>query len=176
MKRGLLLIFGITVLIWAVLYLMPSPSPKAATPVEEPSLITVMCVEGQDNPDCEDYVRDLSRRTRLTEAEQQAGEAARLRIEAALPRGEVRCRPVEIGLCAKETSQPGVDAVREALTEAGFSGSIVRLARFKDPAPAGRVMLAVPVGRACVLAYADGTSPHAWVVGALPNGGGCLTL
>jgi hypothetical protein len=152
-------------------------SETAATPRRQ---YVVICARD----DC-DRITDSLRRLPLSEAEQTAAAAALHRVTEVLPHGKLRssCGPpsqpildldrresTRTGRCSSTYSPPTIDQVRRAFVEAGYRDVVVRQARAHDLAPPGTVMIAVPVGAACVVAYTDGHSTPADVRGRLPNG------
>jgi hypothetical protein len=133
---------------------------------------------------CDRYVRDLSRRGELTQPKRDALAADQERAVQALrwPGWCVRPAPPHVADCARrgltnlvESDHPGpadVEAVREALDEAGFTTAVVRLARPNDPAMNGSIFFAIPLSEACFVGYMKslrgGGSQS--LVGRLPNG------
>jgi hypothetical protein len=63
--------------------------------------------------------------------------------------------------------------IARARRDAGYPTAVVRPARGVDPAPAGSVVYAVPVGPGCVIGYRDGEAGGSIPAGTLP-GGSCL--
>jgi hypothetical protein len=153
-------------------------SETATSPTAPPRPRYVICAQD----DC-DRITDSLRRLPLSQAEQTAAEATLHRVTADLPHGEIQssCGPpsqpisdrresTRTGRCSSTYSPPTIDEVRRALIQAGYRDVVVRQARADDLAPPGTVLIAVPVGPACVLAYTDGHSTPADVRGRLPNG------
>jgi hypothetical protein len=151
-----------------------APSETAAPPRPQ----YVVCVDGN----CA-RITDSLRRLPLSQAEQTAAEATLHRVTEVLPQGELQssCGPpsqpisdrresTRTGRCSSTYSPPTIDQVRRALIQAGYQDVVVRQARADDLAPPGTVLIAVPVGPACVLAYTDGHSTPTDVRGRLPNG------
>ncbi|RKR87586.1 hypothetical protein BDK92_1866 [Micromonospora pisi] len=145
--------------------------PAATSSASAPSAVAFVCVRTDDDY-CARYVAELARRRPLTGAQRAEAEAARERVLAALPPGAAE--PVSCvtpnGPCAVRRSPPTLDEVRHALATAGHPDAVVRLAGATDPAPVGSVLLAAPVGPACVLAHVDGTGGQSVVSGRLPDG------
>jgi hypothetical protein len=133
---------------------------------------------------CDRYVRDLSRRGDLTQAQRDAAATDQERAQQALrwPGWCVRPAPPQVADCARrglanrvESDHPGpadVEAIREALHEAGFTTAVVRLARPNDPAMNGSIFFAIPIGEACFVGYMKslGGGGSQTLVGRLPNG------
>jgi hypothetical protein len=133
---------------------------------------------------CDRYVRDLSRRVELTQAQRDALAADQKRAEQALDRPgrcvwPARSHTVD---CARwrlvdraGSDDPGpadVEAVREALREGGFTDAVVRLARPDDPAMPGSIFFSIPLGDACLLGYMTSLrgGGSRTLAGRLPNG------
>ncbi|MFI6763475.1 hypothetical protein ACIBF5_30560 [Micromonospora sp. NPDC050417] len=144
----------------------------AAPSSSAPAAIAIACVRLPDDDYCNRYVADLARRPPLTGAQRAEAEAARTRLLAALPPGAAA--PASCitpnGPCAVRGIPPTVDDVRRALAAAGHPDAVVRAAGATDPAPLGSVLLAVPVGPACVLGHVDGIGGQSTAVGRLPDG------
>ena len=139
---------------------------------------------------CDRYVRDLSQRAELTQAQRDALDADRRRVEYALSRLD-SCAwpsPSDVAACARSRLADGpassprpaseqlgpadVEAVQAALRDAGFNDALVRLARSEDPATDGSIFLAVPLKDACLLGYLDSlrAGGNRYLAGRLPNG------
>lgn len=76
-----------------------------------------------------------------------------------------------------EATEEYVLRVRQALTTAGHTDAVVRLARPDDPSVPGALLWAVRIGDVCVLGdLTPGPDPrwHEWYAGLLPDGH-CLT-
>ena len=125
----------------------PSFGPSGTAPTDE---IAFMCIEKTDNPHC----------------------AGRVRIEAAFPPDrDGSCEYDETEeFCSMEILAPTTTQVRLALRRAGIAAAVLRTARADDPAPVGSVLLAVPAGPACLLAYDDGDGLQQSTAGQLPEG------
>jgi len=138
-----------------------------------------------DDPDyCDRHVRDLSRRVELTQAQRDALAADQKRAEQALdgPGWCVGPMPADPADCARrrltnraEADRPDpadVEAVRQALREAGFAGAVVRIARRDDPATHGSIFFAIPLGDACFVGYLQSLrgGGSRSLVGRLPDG------
>ncbi|PWK80707.1 hypothetical protein C8D88_12371 [Lentzea atacamensis] len=128
---------------------------------------------------CLQQAQDIARRTPLTDAQRVEAEAKMLDLDRVIHR---------VGLCldARGNPCPGTTARRPAtavdaeaaeqrLKAAGFGeGSVVRVAREADPAPAGSLFYVaeLPAG-ACVVGHiteVPGGAGGRAVVGKLPNG------
>ncbi len=169
----------------------PSHSIEASTLF--PSASGFACIQTDGEEDyCPRLVRDLSLRDTLTEAD-RAKAARRLegvrtavfRAELAVPESAT-CPPATVpppGPCMLVRNVdpiPYADAIRRALSEAGFADAIVRVARTDDPAPAGGVVYAVPLdlrgsdsGTVCVLGHSNGNRSGGMgpmLVGTRPGG------
>jgi hypothetical protein len=139
---------------------------------------------GEAEDYCDRYVRDLSRRGELTQAQRDALAPDQERAEQALrwPGWCIRPAPPHVPDCARrgltnrvESDHPGqadVEAVRVALHEAGFTTAVVRLARPNDPAVNGSIFFAIPLGEACFVGYLKSLrgGGSQTLVGRLPNG------
>lgn len=145
------------------------PFPSGTAPMDETAF---MCIEKLDNPHCARYVSDLARRSPLDASQLAAADTGRVRIEAAFPPD--RDGPCEYDeteeFCSMEILPPTTTQVRLALRRAGIAAAVLRTARADDPAPVGSVLLAVPAGPACLLAYDDGDGLQQWTAGQLPEG------
>ena len=76
-----------------------------------------------------------------------------------------------------EATEDYVSRVQHALTRAGYTDAVVRLARPEDPSVPGALLWAVRVGDVCVLGdIVPGPDRrwHEWYAGLLPDGR-CLT-
>ncbi|WP_433727709.1 hypothetical protein ACQP2Y_13100 [Actinoplanes sp. CA-051413] len=145
------------------------PAPSGTAPMDQTAF---MCIEQTNNPHCARYVSDLARRSPLDGSQRAAADTGRVRIEAAFPPDrEGPCEYDETGeFCSMEILPPTITQVRLALRRAGIAGAVLRTARADDPAPVGSVLLAVPAGPACLLAYDDGDGLQQWTAGQLPDG------
>ncbi|MEU4423261.1 hypothetical protein AB0F81_21760 [Actinoplanes sp. NPDC024001] len=134
-------VFAVAGLAWSGLFAMDrASSGPVATPVSPtPLFISCIRVEGTPSP-CDSFANYRLWRRPLEDYERTAAEKVRANVEAAVP---------------SATPAPGVTEIASALAGAGLVRAIVRTARAEDPAPLGSVMLAVPVGRACVLGFHD---------------------
>ena len=125
----------------------------------------VACVVDRGDPGyCLRFARDVARRAPLTADERRLGEPEARQLDAVVRRAY------------PSPGEAPADALRAALAGAGYTGSVVRVARPDDPAPAGSVLFAVPIGAGCVVGHTDagrGTATSA-LVGQLP-GGTCLS-
>lgn len=134
------------------------------------------CFQAAADNYCQRLGEDMARRVPLSANLRAETEASRQRVLAVLPPAEGgqpscgvpghRCTPVSATLTAEQ--------VRQALNAAGYQEVVVRLALASDPAPVGSLLLAVPVGAACVVPYVErGGLPTGRVAGRLRDGG-CL--
>jgi hypothetical protein len=146
-----------------------APPPLGTVPTDE---TTFMCIEEMDSPHCARYVSDLARRSPLDASQLAAADTGRVRIEAAFPPDrDGPCEYDETGeFCSMEILPPTTTQVRLALRRAGIATAALRTARADDPAPVGSVLLAVPAGPACLLAYDNGDGLQQWTAGQLPDG------
>ena len=160
------------------------PAPVAATTVAAPTPTAAqsappgdgfLCVESATEPHCDRYVADLTRRAPLDEAGQRTARAASERMDGVMPPGrEGPCEfDEELEICSVEILPPLPGQVRQALDKAGYRTAVIRTARIGDPAPVGSLLIAVPVGRGCVLSFDDGDGAQSWTAGQLPDGS-CL--
>jgi hypothetical protein len=135
---------------------------------------------------CGRYARDVSRRTELTRSRRDAlADDEKRATEAVLRPGSCigpMALPSQVADCARLrlASRPvagqftpvDVAAVREVLVQAGFTGSVVRIARPDDPATRGSIFFDVPLDGACFMGHLDSLGGGgSWnLVGRLPNG------
>jgi hypothetical protein len=147
-------------------------TPEAAASPTAPPAAAVACARASHDDYCGRYAADLRRRLPLTDVERTTAEVIRDRVIAVLPRGEPSQHSCSRSAepCSSTYSPPTVDHVRQALVQAGYRDPVVRRARADDPAPVGSVLIAIPVGFACVLVHIDGNSAPATVRGQLANG------
>jgi hypothetical protein len=150
-----------------------APAPTAAHPA--PPFDSFVCVESATKPHCDRYVADLTRRGPLDEAGRRTAQAALERMDGVLPPGrEGPCEfDEELEICSVEILPPSPGQVRQALDKAGYRTAVIRTARAGDPAPIGSLLVALPVGRGCVLSFDDGDGAQSWTAGQLPDGA-CL--
>ncbi len=154
------------------------PAPAAGTPAGVSLAVACALVpaSGASRGDehCHRIAEDTFRRARLTDGQRRAGERHRDAVRRAIPvRTDTECPAVSPSEpCGLVYVVPRADRVERALVAAGYAGTIARVARPDDPAPAGAVLYAVPVETACLLAYllpSDGYG-EVRVEGRLPDG------
>jgi hypothetical protein len=140
-----------------------------ATPTASRSLFVALHCSGEV---CDRIVNDLVRRTPLADADRLAGQHAVLAVLLALPRETEADCPALADYCLIRYRPAEPDQVADDLAAAGYAGATVRTARGDDPAPAGAVVFAVPVGPACLVGYhaADTGPSDIQVAGQLPDG------
>jgi hypothetical protein len=115
----------------------PTPLAALPPPADGTANRVIACahVAGSDDSACRRMAADLFERRPLTEAElRDAGPAMRA-LALALP-GKADAREVSRGLAAP-----------------GHPDAVVRVARSTDPAPAGSIVFAIPMGQACLVGY-----------------------
>lgn len=149
-----------------------SSAPHAPSGTAPTDGTAFMCIEKTANPHCARYVSDLARRSPLDASQRATADTGRVRIKAAFPPDrEGPCEYDGTGeFCSMEILPPTTAQVRRALRQAGITAAVLRTARADDPAPVGSVLLAVPAGPACLLAYDDGDGLQQWTAGQLPDG------
>lgn len=152
------------------------PVVRAATSDPPPTteqLKLYSCAHRPGDDYCQRITDDRAARAELTAAEREAADGFTERLRAAFETGlGGQCRP-EIRSCRFETP-PTAGGLRAALTEAGFSGPVVRETRLYDPAPFGAIVYAVRAGSACLVGYIESSfSSTIEAVGRLRDGS-CL--
>ena len=148
-----------------------SSSPPEGGPAS-PTGFLVACMQVTGDDYCQRYAEDLGRRVPLSEAQRIKAEAVRQQVIAALPgsdAGALFCHAPD-QRCSFTYTPPTADQVRSALIEAGFRDVVVRTAGANDPAPLGGVLIAVPVGSACVVVIRQSSTDTSNVSGQLPDG------
>ncbi|MDG4773345.1 hypothetical protein [Solwaraspora sp. WMMD792] len=147
------------------------PDGRPAATVEQ-----FVCAQVASSVDdyCDRIAEDLGRRTPLTDDERVAAQPRRQTLLDGFVRELGADCPGPLEHCRLPATTP--DAVRQALVASGFNDPAVRPARFTDPAPAGAILYAVPVGHACLLGYVRSeTAAPPLIVGRLPDDV-CLSL
>jgi hypothetical protein len=152
------------------------------------SCIEIRAVNSPDTDDgyCGRYVRDVSRRTELTQARRDALADDENRVTQAVLRPGLCVGPMalppEIADCARlrlatrpaagPPTPADATAVRAALVQAGFADAVVRIARPDDPASHGSIFFDVPLDGACFMGHLDSLAGGGgWgLVGRLPDG------
>jgi len=130
-------------------------SVSASAPDEQPAVAVgqFACAQVASSIDdyCDRIAEDLGRRTPLTDDERVAAQPRRQALLDGFVRELGADCPGPLEHCRLPATTP--EAVRQALIASGFNDPAVRPARFTDPAPAGAILYAVPVGHACLLGY-----------------------
>ncbi len=138
--------------------------------------------ESRDSPDsCDRMPSDTGWRSRITDAQRVAAEAAYTKVDAILVRLG-RCftdqgRPCPLEHPARRPTRADADRFTQDATGAGFTRTTARVADNDDPAPTGSLLYAVQVDdNTCAIGYMlhipQGAGGHDFV-GVLPHGG-CL--
>lgn len=128
---------------------------------------------------CLRQAQDIARRTPITDAQRAKAESRMPDLDRVIHRVGL-CRDASGNPCPGTTARKPATAAdtetaQHRLKEAGFGeGSVVRLAREGDPAPAGSLFYAAELpGAACVVGHiieVPGGAGGRAVVGKLPNG------
>ncbi|MFY1696385.1 hypothetical protein [Solwaraspora sp. WMMA2101] len=147
-------------------------SMSASEPDERPAAAVEQFVCAQVASSVDDYcdriAEDLGRRTPVTDDERVAAQPRRQALLDGLVREFGADCPGPLEHCRLPATTP--EAVRQALIAAGFNDPAVRPARYTDPAPAGTILYAVPVGRACLVGYVQSeTAAPPLIVGRLSD-------
>jgi hypothetical protein len=110
-------------------------------------------------------------------ADREAAATAKASLERAVAGHALeQCNRVRGDTCrrhlAEESADVTVEEVVQALRTAGLTGAEVRAAAPGDPAPAGRVVYAVPVAGSCVIGYQKTRqgAEFTFVAGRRPDG------
>jgi len=148
-------------------------SMSASEPDERPAAAVEQFVCAQVASSVDDYcdriAEDLGRRTPVTDDERVAAQPRRQALLDDFVREFGADCPGPLEHCRLPATTP--EAVRQALIAAGFNDPAVRPARYTDPAPAGTILYAVPVGRACLVGYvqSETAAPPPLIVGRLSD-------
>jgi hypothetical protein len=175
-------LLGLAAVVTAVAYYLSTLEKRSPTPtVRAPAQSGLAVVCAANEPDgCQREAADLARRTPLTGEQRIQGEATAAQVGTVITRATYQVAQPTAAICPtagqpchipEPTLQPGdADRVRTALVDAGFAGSVVRIAGPTDPAPTGSLLYAVPAGVGCVVGYQKGFGGGHGVVGHLPDG------
>jgi hypothetical protein len=169
-------VFGICLMAGVAWWLLAGNRPSADSALDNGS-VSCLVSDNDHGSYCERVATDVVRRASLTAEQRAAAEQAHNRVQRAVSRDD-RCSPPTSSDCLASPrripTSADVDQRRKKLEEAGFSGSVVRIARPDDPAPHGTLLYAVPVaGGACVVGYIKtlpGGGGGGFLGGPLPNG------
>jgi hypothetical protein len=125
---------------------------------------------------CHRTATDRSRRAAITNPGPIGYDGTAAAMLGTISRAVLCPPPALPNSCARQPGRAATDAdvvsARDALVTAGLPGSIVRIARAADPAPAGSLVFALLMGDGCVVGYLDPGTGRSWheVGGLLPNG------
>jgi len=141
------------------------PDERTAAAVEQ-----FVCAQVASSIDdyCDRIAGDLGRRMPVTDDDRVAAQPRRQALLDGFVRELGADCPGPLEPCRLPATTP--EAVRQALVAAGFNDPVVRPARYTDPAPAGAILYAVRVGRACLLGHVRSeTAAPPLIVGRLPH-------
>jgi hypothetical protein len=162
--------------------LAAGPLPGSVTASGHSGAVAFACIQVNDqNSDdyCGRLAKDYFARRRLSPEQQAAlaDEARQVQNAIVVPHHPyTTCMSGPDAPCAYRNPAPtalDVVSVRAALTAAGYSPVVARLARPDDPAPAGALIYAVPVPPGCLVGYISGGgsfSGGAIPIGTYPDG------
>lgn len=127
---------------------------------------------GVTDASCEKLTSDIAKRRPLTQQDidRAYNEISRIMEVSSAARAEPQPCDSTHANCPANLSGSQVNHLRVALTGAGYANPVIRVAGDNDIGPAGSIIVAVPVGHACVLSIESALTQSSFVAGQRENG------